>query len=351
MIPSQTDGENTSRAAQLVTSSMMLTASFRVPVSQAATGTSVQARPRIPAASPRRCHATQLTAAPMRVSTSARAAQVVLSMLISTAAGIMSTPAERSEAWSSLRTDRHGVVCKDAGCARSRTPASPATWVRSTPDWRPRWRRTTQTRTTRRRTDAVLAVLQDARLLVPVVAMLGEVEYDDQGLAHDKTSDMAAVLMTGRDGRTALLAFTGTAALQALEPRGAPGPGDRRQAAQAAIQDEAAALLVDVAGPVMFVVEGDGPAVAWRGSRWSRRLEERAPSRNHWIGEPPGCALEQPCLVPLCLTDRSRPPGQDRSDKRRPPPTRIDRRVDSGSTGRRVKVTGIGDRCRRTSVT
>src|SRR3954454_1863740 len=39
-----------------------------------------------------------------------------------------------------------------------------------------------------------LAALQDSRLLVPVVATLGEVEYDDQGLAHDKSSDMAAVL-------------------------------------------------------------------------------------------------------------------------------------------------------------
>ena len=67
----------------------------------------------------------------------------------------------------------------------------------------------------------VLALLQDTRLLVPVVALLGEVEYDDDGLAHDKTSDMAAVLMTGRDGRTALLAFTGTAGAQRVERRGA----------------------------------------------------------------------------------------------------------------------------------
>jgi SseB protein N-terminal domain len=103
---------------------------------------------------------------------------------------------------------------------------------------------------------AVLAVLQDTRLLVPVVAMLGEVEYD-QGLAREKSSDMAAVLMTGRDGRTALLAFTGTPALMQWNPVARPVPVTSRQAAQAAIQDDAAALLVDVAGPVMFVVEGD----------------------------------------------------------------------------------------------
>jgi hypothetical protein len=88
------------------------------------------------------------------------------------------------------------------------------------------------------------------------VALLGEVEHDDQGLAHDKTSDMAAVLMTGKDGRTALLAFTGTAALEAWNPEARPVPVSAPQAALAAVQEKAAALLIDVAGPVLFVVEG-----------------------------------------------------------------------------------------------
>jgi SseB protein N-terminal domain len=111
-----------------------------------------------------------------------------------------------------------------------------------------------------------LAVLQDSRLLVPVVAILGEVEYDvpagGSGLPREKSSDMAAVLMTGRDGRRALLAFTGTARLdrwaQSYEGGEArPVPVPARQAAQAALQDQAVALLVDVAGPVLFVVEGE----------------------------------------------------------------------------------------------
>ena len=116
----------------------------------------------------------------------------------------------------------------------------------------------------------VLALLQDARVLVPVVAMLGEVEYDEQGLAHDKTSDMASVLMTGRDGRTALLAFTGTAGLTAWDPDARPVPVSALQAAQAAIQDGASALLVDVAGPVLFVVEGDDLDALARGDRLVR---------------------------------------------------------------------------------
>ena len=129
---------------------------------------------------------------------------------------------------------------------------------------------------------AALAVLQDARVLVPVVAVLGEVEYDEHGLARDKTSEMAAVLMTGRDGRTALLAFTGSESLDAWDATARPVPVTTRQAAQAALHDGAAALLLDVAGPVMFVVEGEDLDALAAGHRlvpldggrwgWARRL-------------------------------------------------------------------------------
>ncbi len=129
----------------------------------------------------------------------------------------------------------------------------------------------------------VLGVLQRERLVVPVVAILGEVEHDEQGLAHDKSSDMATVLTRGRDGRLALLAFTGTDSLRAWNPEARPVPAEAARVAAAARQDGASAIVVDVAGPVMFVVqeqdvtalaEGftlvelpDGPAWARQGER------------------------------------------------------------------------------------
>jgi len=103
---------------------------------------------------------------------------------------------------------------------------------------------------------AVLGELQDARMLVPVVATLGEVEHDADGLAHDKSSDMAAVLMTGRDGRTALLCFTSSDTMRAWNAEARPVAVSTRLAARAALQDGADALVVDVAGPVLYAVEG-----------------------------------------------------------------------------------------------
>ena len=102
----------------------------------------------------------------------------------------------------------------------------------------------------------VLVHLQHARLLVPVVAMLGDVEYDERGLAHDKTSDMATVLTRGRDGRLALLAFTSADSLTAWNADARPVPAPAARVAAAGRQDNAEAIVLDIAGPTMFVVEG-----------------------------------------------------------------------------------------------
>jgi len=100
----------------------------------------------------------------------------------------------------------------------------------------------------------VLSALAEARLLVPVVATLGEVETGPDGLDRDKSSDMATVLVRGSDDRLALLAFTGLDALQRWDPEARPVPVPARTAALAALQDGAEALLIDAAGPVRYLV-------------------------------------------------------------------------------------------------
>ncbi len=116
----------------------------------------------------------------------------------------------------------------------------------------------------------VLATLASARLVVPVVAVVGSVEYDDAGLAHDKTSDMAAVLLTRPDGRRGLLAFTSTERLATWDSEARPVPVTASTAARAALQEQADALLLDVAGPVRYALEGEdlhAVAAGWRLAR------------------------------------------------------------------------------------
>jgi hypothetical protein len=126
----------------------------------------------------------------------------------------------------------------------------------------------------RARKPEAVGALQRSRLLVPVVAVADEVELDEHGRAVDKSSDMAAVLLRGADGRMALLAFTGLASMARWDPAARPVPVSARDAARAAVQEQAAALVVDVAGPVPLVVEGEdltGVAAGWTLARVGER--------------------------------------------------------------------------------
>ena len=76
----------------------------------------------------------------------------------------------------------------------------------------------------------VFLALQGARLLVPVLAVPGDVEVEvergtrEQTSAPEKTSDMATVLVTGRDGRRAMLGFTSVETLAAWRADARPVP-------------------------------------------------------------------------------------------------------------------------------
>lgn len=99
--------------------------------------------------------------------------------------------------------------------------------------------------------------LANARVLVPVVAMLGEVEVDDDGRAHDKSSEMSTVLITNPAGEKALLAFSSIETLARWDPGARPVPVQAIEAARAALAEDAVGMVLDIAGPTKLVIEGD----------------------------------------------------------------------------------------------
>ncbi|MEU4095185.1 SseB family protein [Streptomyces sp. NPDC026673] len=102
----------------------------------------------------------------------------------------------------------------------------------------------------------VLAALPGARVLVPVVALLGEVEEGPDGLRREKTSDMAVPTIQAADGRRALPAFTSTEALARWRPDARPVAVPLGQALQALAHEKADTLLIDMAGPVPYALTG-----------------------------------------------------------------------------------------------
>ncbi|MFE2043930.1 SseB family protein [Streptomyces sp. NPDC059477] len=103
--------------------------------------------------------------------------------------------------------------------------------------------------------EPVLSALKDSRLLVPVVAVLGEVEEDARGLRREKTSDMAVPTLKA-GGRTALPAFTSTATLARWDPAARPVAVPLHQALRAAAHEKADTVVLDLAGPVPFELTG-----------------------------------------------------------------------------------------------
>ncbi|MEO6604499.1 MAG: SseB family protein [Aeromicrobium sp.] len=97
---------------------------------------------------------------------------------------------------------------------------------------------------------ALLGALGEARVFVPIIPLLGEVPAEG-----DKNADMAAVLMTGADGRTALLAFSSVETMAAWDPQARPVPVLGRDSARATLAEEATALLMDLGSPSFTVVE------------------------------------------------------------------------------------------------
>jgi hypothetical protein len=100
------------------------------------------------------------------------------------------------------------------------------------------------------------------RLLVPIVSVLDDV---DAQTGADKSSHMASVSLVQSDGRRGLLAFTGIEALARWDPTARPVPVTSHQVAAAALEEGADGVLVDIAGPVRFAIDGELLAELARG--------------------------------------------------------------------------------------
>jgi DNA-binding NarL/FixJ family response regulator len=113
----------------------------------------------------------------------------------------------------------------------------------------------------------VVAALAAARVLVPVVAVLGEGEQAAHGMV-DKSADMALVTLTAPDGRRALPVFSGLESLQQWDPTARPVPVDCRRAAVSAVAEGCDAMVLDPAGPVTFVVSRPAVWALGQGRSW-----------------------------------------------------------------------------------
>lgn len=106
---------------------------------------------------------------------------------------------------------------------------------------------------------ALMAAVQSARFVVPIVAEPTEVDIPGGHQVHRQV-DMAAVTLVAPDGQRALPVFTGTAALTAWDPLARPVPVTPARAGQAAVSEGCEVIVVDVAGAAPRVLR---PSMVW----------------------------------------------------------------------------------------
>ena len=115
---------------------------------------------------------------------------------------------------------------------------------------------------------AVQAALVEARVFVPLVALLGESEVGADGLRRDKTSDIAVVTVQRPDGARALPVFSSLVRLAEWDASARPLPVEGRRAAMATYTENAVALLVDPGSAASFVLFGPVLLALAEGRTW-----------------------------------------------------------------------------------
>lgn len=102
--------------------------------------------------------------------------------------------------------------------------------------------------------DAVVDALRQARVLIPLVAKLGEADVNKQGVTVDKSADLSIVTVAGPDGRTVLPVFSSAAAMKVWNEDARPVPALMQRAAISAAAEGSDLIVVDPTSETEFVV-------------------------------------------------------------------------------------------------
>ncbi len=116
--------------------------------------------------------------------------------------------------------------------------------------------------------EAVVDAVRGVRVLIPLVAELGEEGVSDAGLAVDKTQELSIVTVAAPDGRRVLPVFSSVTAMQAWNPAARPVPAAGLRAALAAASEETELLVLDPTSETEFVLRRPAVWALAQGLPW-----------------------------------------------------------------------------------
>ena len=116
--------------------------------------------------------------------------------------------------------------------------------------------------------EQVLKAIGQSRLLIPLIANLGESGEGAHGHQVDKSADLSIVTVLTPDNQRALPVFSSVAAMNKWNPEARPVPNDGRKVALAAASEGNTRLVLDPMGESEFVVRRPGIAAIAQDLDW-----------------------------------------------------------------------------------
>jgi len=114
----------------------------------------------------------------------------------------------------------------------------------------------------------VVDAVRESRLLIPLVAVLGEAGSNDHGQLVDKSQELSIVTVAGPDGRNVLPVFSSVTAMSAWNPRARPVPADGVRVALAAASEQTDLVVLDPTSETEFAIRRPALWAMAQGRRW-----------------------------------------------------------------------------------
>jgi hypothetical protein len=101
---------------------------------------------------------------------------------------------------------------------------------------------------------AVVDAVRTSRLLIPLMAKLGESGVNDRGVTVDKSAELSIVTVAGPDGRNVLPVFSSVDAMSRWNAQARPVPADGVRVALAAADEGTDLVVLDPTSETEFVI-------------------------------------------------------------------------------------------------
>jgi len=100
----------------------------------------------------------------------------------------------------------------------------------------------------------VVDALRESRLLIPLIAHLGEAGMNEHGQLVDKTQELSIITVSGPDGRNVLPVFTSVDAMSRWNAKARPVPASAVRVALAAASEQTDLVVLDPTSTTEFII-------------------------------------------------------------------------------------------------